>query len=111
VVIPVVKGDFAASFRRRETPANIGAARLSGIGAGRGPDTGAALPQRAADILRPLCGRLRRKLREAAPRCCRQPVCIGMRRSLQSACIRRHPDKQTIFWQGPQGNCPAAFLF
>jgi len=44
VVIPVVKGDFAASFRQREKPANRGAARLSGIGAGRGPDTGAALP-------------------------------------------------------------------
>ena len=44
VVIPVVKGDFAGSFRRREKPVNIGAARLSGIGAGRGPDTGAALP-------------------------------------------------------------------
>jgi hypothetical protein len=44
VVIPVVKGFFAASFRRREKPENIGAARLSGIGAGRGPDTGAALP-------------------------------------------------------------------
>ena len=45
VVIPVVKGDFAASFRQRRKPANIGAARLSGIGAGRGPDTGAALPK------------------------------------------------------------------
>ena len=44
VVIPVVKGDFAASFRRREKPANVGAARLSDIGAGRGSDTGAALP-------------------------------------------------------------------
>jgi len=44
VVIPVVKGDFAASFRRRENPANIGATRLSGIAAGHGPDTGAALP-------------------------------------------------------------------
>jgi len=45
VVIPVVKGDFAASFRRREKPANRGAARLSGIGAGRGSDTVAALPK------------------------------------------------------------------
>jgi hypothetical protein len=44
VVIPVVKGFFAASFRRREKPVNIGAARLSGIAAGHGSDTGAALP-------------------------------------------------------------------
>ena len=44
VVIPVVKGVFAASFRQRRKPANIGAARLSGIGAGHGSDTGAALP-------------------------------------------------------------------
>ena len=52
VVIPVVKGDFAASFRQREKPANRGAARLSGIGAGRGPDTGAALPNQARYQLR-----------------------------------------------------------
>ena len=44
VVIPVVKGIFEGSFRRREKTANIGAARLSGIAAGRGSDTGAALP-------------------------------------------------------------------
>ena len=44
VVIPVVKCDFLASFRQRKKPANVGAVRLSGIGAGRGPDTGAALP-------------------------------------------------------------------
>jgi hypothetical protein len=52
VVIPVVKGDFAASFRQRRKPANIGAARLSGIGAGRGSDTGAALPNQARYQLR-----------------------------------------------------------
>jgi hypothetical protein len=34
VVIPVVKGDFAVSFRQRRKPINRGAARLSGIGAG-----------------------------------------------------------------------------
>ena len=44
MVIPVVKGDFAASFRQRRKPASRGAARLSGIDAGRGQDTGAALP-------------------------------------------------------------------
>jgi hypothetical protein len=52
VVIPVVKGDSAASSRRREKTANIGAARLSGIDAGRGPDTGAALPNQARYQLR-----------------------------------------------------------
>ena len=50
MVIPVVKGDFAASFRQREKPANRGAARLSGIGAGRGSDTGAALPKKPASL-------------------------------------------------------------
>jgi hypothetical protein len=51
VVIPVVKGNFAASFRRREKPANRGAARLSGIGAGHGSDTGAALPKMSARVI------------------------------------------------------------
>jgi len=52
VVIPVVKGDFAASFRQRRKPVNRGAARLSGIDAGHGPDTGAALPNQARYQLR-----------------------------------------------------------
>ena len=52
VVIPVVKGVFTASFRQRRNPANVGAARLSGIGAGHGPDTGAALPKQARYQLR-----------------------------------------------------------
>ena len=51
VVIPVVKGDSAASFRQRRKPVNIGAARLSGIDAGHGPDTGAALPKMSARVI------------------------------------------------------------
>jgi hypothetical protein len=35
---------FRGEFPAEENPENTGAARLSGIGAGRGSDTGAALP-------------------------------------------------------------------
>ena len=44
MVIPVVKGNFSVTFRRRGNPANARVARASGGSALRAPDTGAALP-------------------------------------------------------------------